>query len=179
MSNNSSNSILKRLIFFIVSCSITGNIIAQRQEREANLKAVFIYNFTKYIEWDTTNADNIFTIGIIGSSPITESLLDIARMNTVDNKKIVIRHFTKPEEISYCNILFIPRKIPFSLESILDKVVRGMLTISEEDGYAKMGTAFNFVVNNDKLKFEANLRTISAEGLKASSQLLKLAKIVD
>jgi hypothetical protein len=54
-----------------------------------------------------------------------------------------------------------------------------MLTISEETGFARMGTAFNFVVLNNKLKFEANLNAIYLAGLRASSQLLKLAIIVN
>ncbi len=54
-----------------------------------------------------------------------------------------------------------------------------MLTISEEPGMAKQGTAFNFVIINDKLKFEANLKAIYLAGLKAGSQLLKLGILVD
>ncbi|HMC99217.1 MAG TPA: YfiR family protein, partial [Ferruginibacter sp.] len=66
-----------------------------------------------------------------------------------------------------------------SLQSVLDRAGKGVLTVSEEPGLAKQGTAFNFIVNNDKLKFEANLKAIYAAGLKAGAQLLKLAIIVD
>ncbi|MEO5907735.1 MAG: YfiR family protein [Ginsengibacter sp.] len=52
-------------------------------------------------------------------------------------------------------------------------------TISEQPGFAEQGTAFNFVVKRNRLKFEANLKSISSAGLKAGSQLLKLAIIVD
>ena len=174
-----SNIVLKGWLLCTLLCFFYINVSAQREEQEANLKAAFIYNFTKYIEWDTSAARNNFIIGIIGSSPITESLIEIGRTYTVNNKKIVVRQFSKPEDVNYCNILFIPNHLPFSLESILSKVGKATLTISEEDGYAKMGTALNFVIINDKLKFEANLKTIYSEGLKAGSQLLKLAIIVD
>jgi len=76
-------------------------------------------------------------------------------------------------------MLFIPRSAPFDLTEILDKVDKGTLTVSEEGGAAKLGTAINFVIINDKLKFEINKRSIYLAGLKASSQLLKLAEIVD
>ncbi|MES1224887.1 MAG: YfiR family protein, partial [Bacteroidota bacterium] len=62
---------------------------------------------------------------------------------------------------------------------ILEKVEKRTLTVSEEEGYAKRGTAFNFVIKNDKLKFESNLNAINAAGLKAGSQLLKLAILVN
>ena len=92
---------------------------------------------------------------------------------------MIVRVFSKPENISYCNILFVPHNASFTLESILNKLTKGMLVISEQPGYAKLGTAFNFVLVNDKLKFEANLKSINSAGVKASSQLLKLAIIID
>jgi hypothetical protein len=151
-------------------------------EQEANLKAAFIYNFTKYIDWNfdaTETNENDFVIGVIGNSPVTASLNEIAKENRVGYKRIVVRVFNSPEDIGSCNILFIPRRSPFSLRSILEKVRKGTLTISEEAGFARQGTAFNFVIINDKLKFETNLKAIASAGLKAGSQLLKLAIIVD
>jgi hypothetical protein len=179
MKRTTKNIITKGALFFIMALPVSGTVMGQQQEREANLKAAFIYNFTKYIVWDTTAAGNNFVIGIIGNSPVTGPLMEIAKSNNVENRKIVIKRFARPDDITNCDILFIPGSLPFSLESILGKLNRGVLTISEEEGYAKMGTAFNFVIVNDKLKFEANLKAISSEGLKAGSQLLKLAIIVD
>lgn len=170
---------LKRLLFLLILGSLGKSTLAQPQEKEADLKAAFIYNFTKYIEWDSSSSDNTFVIGIIGSSRIITPLAEIAKNSTVKNKKIIIRTYGKPEEIANCDILFIPRRLPYPLHSILDKIGKGVLTISEEEGYAKNGTAFNFIIRNDKLKFEANLRAINSAGLKAGSQLLKLANIVE
>jgi len=170
---------MKRFLFLLLLISFAGIVVGQTQEQEDNLKAVFIYNFTRYIDWDTTAIGNDFIIGIIGSSPVTTPLTEIAKTNTVQSKKITIRHFSKPDEITSCNILFISANIPFPLSSVLSKTYKGTLTISEEAGFAEQGAAFNFVVVNDKLKFEANVKSINAAGLKASSQLLKLAIIVD
>lgn len=169
----------KRFLFLLLLCFAGRAVMAQAQEREANLKAVFIYNFTRYIDWDTSSIENDFVIGVIGSSDVTGSLMQIAKTNTIKNKKIIIRSFSKPEEIGDCQILFIPQNLPFSLHSILDRVGKGVLTISEETDYAEQGTAFNFIIVNDKLKFEANLKAIYSAGLKAGSQLLKLAILVN
>jgi YfiR/HmsC-like len=149
------------------------------QEQEANLKAAFIYNFTKYVEWDSSGSEKEFVIGVIGPSAVTTPLQQIAKTSFVKNKKITVRLFSKPEEIRSCDILFIPQKLPFPLHSILYKVGKGVLTVSEENDFARQGTAFNFVIRNDKLKFEANLNAIYSAGLKAGSQLLKLAILVD
>ena len=170
---------MKTFLFLILLSALRGPLAAQTQEQEANLKAVFIYNFTRYIDWDTSSVENEFVIGVIGSSPVTEALAEIAKTKTVKNKRIVIRHFDKPEEITSCAILFISANSPYPLSSVLSRINKGTLTISEEAGYGEKGTAFNFVVVNDKLKFEANVKSINAAGLKASSQLLKLAIIVN
>jgi len=170
---------MKRFLFLLLLSCFAGSIMAQTQEKEDNLKAVFIYNFTRYIDWDSTGTGNEFVIGIIGSSAVTGPLTEIAKTNTVQSKKILIKHFSKPEEITPCNILFISAHCPFPLPSILSKTNKGTLTISEETGFAEQGAAFNFVVINDKLKFEANVKSINAAGLRASSQLLKLAIIVN
>ena len=152
---------------------------AQKAEQEANLKAVFIYNFTKYIEWTNNDNDDEFRIGVLGQSEVTNSLLEIARANRAKNKRIVIKQFRKPEDIDHCDILFIAQNPGFPLESIMERVDKGTLTVSEVPGYARLGTAFNFVVVNDKLKFEANRKALYAAGLRAGSQLMKLAIIVD
>jgi hypothetical protein len=157
--------------------SFAANAKAQTEQEEAALKAVFIYNFTKYVDWD--NIGNEFIIGVIGSSPIENALNEIARTTTVKNRRIIIRHYATPEDIRFCQILFIAERSSYTLPSILNEVGRGVLTVSEVEGYSTQGTAFNFVIRNDKLKFEANLKAIDMAGLKASSQLLKLAIIVN
>jgi hypothetical protein len=165
------------LLHFII-CSYSPHLQIDKAS-EYNLKAAFIYNFTKFIEWKTASGDNEFIIGIIGASPINDALIEVIKTETVNGKKIIIKQFNKAAEISDCHILFISRSAGAALEDILDKTAgKGMLIVSEQDGYAKNGTAINFVIVNRKLKFEANVKAINAAGLAASSQLLKLAIIV-
>jgi len=147
---------------------------------EYNLKAAFIYNFTRYIDWGGYAANKEFVIGIIGESAIHEPLEDIANTKTVDGKKIVIRKFNSPDEIGFCHILFISRNSTWSLKEIMEKATdKGTLLVSEKTGFAEQGTAINFIIMDNKLKFEANTKSINSAGLKASSQLLKLAILVD
>jgi YfiR/HmsC-like len=169
---------VKRLTFLFLLLSFAGIATGQSRERESDLKAVFIYNFTRYIDWGS-DSEREFVIGIISSSVIETALTEIAKTNRVGNRRIVIRQFSKPDDIGHCNILFIPKNCPFPLAAVLERVDKGTLTVSEEPGFAKQGTAFNFIVINDKLKFEANLKAINGAGLKAGSQLLKLAIIID
>lgn len=170
---------LSFLLFFTSNCLYAPLLFAQTTEKEANLKAAFIYNFTEYIDWQTSNNSGDFVIGVIGNSPLSASLKEIAARNRVKNKRIIVKTFDQPSEIEFCNILFIPKNSNFSLKEILKNTSPGMLTISEEEGYGEMGTGFNFLIRNNKLKFEANLKALARSDLKVSSQLLKLAIIVN
>lgn len=172
---------MKKLFCFISILLLTAfSKGIQTEAEEYQLKAAFIYNFTQFIEWNSLNSSSEFIIGVLNSSPITTALEDIARSKTVDSKKIIIRHFYTPEEISDCNILFISANSKIPLDKILEKTKsKNTLIISEQQGYAKLGCAINFIVVNAKLKFEANTKAINSAGLTASSQLLKLAVIVE
>ena len=151
----------------------------QSEVEEYNLKAAFVYNFTRYINWGPFAPENEFVIGIVGQSPIYEPLQEIAKTKTINDKKILIKTFNTPHDITSCNIIYISRNSPFPLDTILAKINSGILTISEEKDYARLGTAFNFVLVKDKLRFESNIRALNSTGLKVSSQLLKLAIIVN
>ena len=171
--------LFKNFLLVVLICSFAGAATAQNEEQEANLKAAFIYNFIKYIDWGKYDHGNDFVIGVAGDSPITESLNEISNQNTVNNKRIAVKTLYSASDIGDCDILFIPKESRFSLNYLLERAGPGVLTISEQAGFAERGTAINFVIINNRLKFEANLKAISSAGLKAGSQLLKLAIIVD
>ncbi len=170
---------LKRFILLLFTGFVYGTVMAQVSEQEANLKAAFIYNFTKYIDWGNYSDRNEFVIDVLGDTTIAHSLEQIAKEARINDKPIVVHVLENPSEAAGCDILFISRKCHFTLDKILPLVGKGVLTISEQPGYAEQGTAFNFIIVNNKLKFEANLKAISSAGLKAGSQLLKLAKIIE
>lgn len=169
------------LFFSLLPILITGfSKQGQTEAQEYDLKAAYIYNITKFIYWETAIPENEFIIGVVGSSSIYKPLVEIAKTKTVNDTKIIIRQYTKAEEINNCNILFIPEKTSFPLDEILSKTKsKKILTISEHEGYGLKGTAINFITINDKLKFEVNIKTLESLGLKASAQFLKLAVIIN
>ena len=168
----------KAFLLLLLTCSAA--LPLQDETEEYDIKAAFIYKFTNYIDWDSHLQGNEFVIGVIGNSPVSRHLTEIAQTKTIKDKKIVIRQFNNAEEIGPCQILFISRKTSATLDDILAKVAdKGTLTISEKPGYAKKGAGINFIEVDDKLRFEVNTKRISSAGLKASSQLLKLAVIIE
>lgn len=166
------------LLIPLFTCSFV--MLSEQDDEEYSIKAAFIYKFTNYIDWGTAPQGNEFVIGIAGSSPVMEQLTEIARTKTVKDKKIVIHQFDKLDDITPCQILFISKRSALHPGDVLARVAgKGTLIISEKSGYAKKGSGINFIEVDNNLKFEANPREINAAGLKASSQLLKLAIIVN
>lgn len=170
----------KELFLFSMFFVLGAFSIQPENTEEYSLKAAFIYKFTNYIEWDKYLHGDQFIIGIIGNSPINSMLTEIAKTKTIKGKKIVVREYHTPDEIGSCDILFVSQKAEHPISEILSKVSsKGTLTISEKPGYAAAGTGINFVQAGNKVKFEANPKAIYSSGLTASSQLLKLAIIVN
>jgi hypothetical protein len=160
----------------IFSCLAVFYSFAPDHNADYQLKAAFIYKFTQYFEWEDHSNDLI--VGVLGNSPIYEQLTHVAASKSGSDKRITVRQFQSLGDMTPCHILFIPRKFGAPIEEILAKVPRGTLTVTERPGCAVHGAAINFIVVDNKLKFEANLKAINAAGIKASSQLLKLAIIV-
>lgn len=173
----------KFYIFLLINIIALPLLALENDNKETNLedniKAVFIYNFTKYIQWPNSDTSRTFEIAIIGDSNIIIPLKEIAEKKLVDNRKIEIKHCQDIQDINMCHILFISASENKRLHEILQKVKnRNILTISDCNGFAEEGVAINFVIIEGKVKFEISSGAINNAGLKVSSQLLKLAILV-
>lgn len=154
----------------------------QHQKNDAEeyaVKAAFIYNFTKFVEWDETQTAPTFVIGVIGDSPIYKPLLDLAATKTINNKKIEVLKCSATSAVNCrCQILFVPEETKGKdfQEFITElSITKNILIISESKGFLNNGSAINFLVTDNHIKFEINIGCLNKYNLKASSQLLKLA----
>lgn len=171
-----------RIIFLLAFLSGYPNnsVDVNTEVEEYALKAAFLYNFSKYIDWNEGDTKKDFMIGVFGQSPIMTPLKEIAKNKTVNGRKIVVVQYFNPGDIKYCNILFISKNTSYALSEILAKSnKKGILNVSEREGYAKKGVGINFIIVDNNLKFEANTKAMNAADLKVSSHLLNLAILVD
>ncbi|MFV8321956.1 MULTISPECIES: YfiR family protein [unclassified Flavobacterium] len=154
-----------------------GNTIAAQENsggKEYALKADFLYRFVDYVYWKNYSKKQNFKIAILEGSPITSSLLDITK-----NKKIEVKEYKNLNDLSFCNILFVPYNSSIPIETILSKFSgKPVLIVTEQNGYGKKGTHVNFVTLDNKLKFEVNIKAINKAGIGISSFLLQHAIIV-
>jgi hypothetical protein len=147
---------------------------------EYDVKAVFLYHFTRYLQWPEAVEPAVFTIVVFGESGIVIPLQEIAKKKTVGPMPIVVRQCLEIGQIGRPRILFIAKSAVGSLPRLLEKI-RGtdILTIGEAEGLGTQGVAVNFVERDGSIKFEMSKRMLKEARLQASSQLLKLAILVE
>jgi YfiR/HmsC-like len=149
--------------------------------QEYQIKAAFLYNFAKFVEWPATafkDAQSPLTLCILGKDPFGDAL-DSLREKTIEGRRLVIRRVSKIEEADKCHILFVSASEKDSLSHIL-KVTRSwnVLTVGDTKGFAESGVVINIISIGNKMGFEINLDAAEHTSLKISSKLLKLGKII-
>jgi len=168
------------LILWCGLLTSTGSLKASQPETvdEYRVKAVFLYNFAKFVEWPSYLGSDTICIGVLGDDPFGDLLNQIVDGKTVNGRGFVIRHL-KLEQARQCQIVFVSASEKRNLRSILASLKgAGVLTVGETSGFAEMGGVINFQIVESKVRFEVNISAADLAHIKLSSKLLSLAKIV-
>jgi hypothetical protein len=149
--------------------------------REYEIKAAFLYNFVKFVDWPAQalpdNSPNV-VIGVLGANPFGRALNTI-NGRSVKGKTLVVRQVSSAQDAQNCHMLFICPSERDRLRAILDALRNdSVLTVGEMKGFAESGGIINFTLQNDRVRFEINPAAAERARLTISSQLLRLAKIV-
>lgn len=150
--------------------------------REYKLKAAFLYQFSKYIEWPEAsyaNAQAPFVIGIYGANPFGNATDKIASKKKTGTHPIAFKVLQSVKALNDCHMVFIPSSVPDEdVKAIIDRVRQAkILVVGETAGLIKAGGDIQFFVQENKLRFAIN-QQLPRRGLRASSKLLALAKPV-
>ncbi len=169
--------------------SLTAAVAVAAQVRQAEppneyqVKAAFLYNFAKFIEWPArsfADASTPIVIGIAGRDPFGDRLVEITRGERVNGRAIEIRAFGPGEPIRGCHVLFIAVADRRKLQQVLAQVQgKSVLTVSDTDDFASIGGMIGLAKDDYRIGLEINLQAAEQAGVKISSRLLSLAKIVD
>ncbi len=151
----------------------------QSNPTEYQVKAAYLYNFAKFVQWPTQATTNdVFTICVLGQDPFGATFEAIAGQS-MNGKKVVIERMTKPHEALGCRILFISLSEEKRLKEILATLNQtSILTVSDMPHFTGRGGMIQFVMAANKVRFEVNLRSAERTGLTLSSQLLRVALTV-
>lgn len=147
----------------------------QRTAEEYELKAAFLFNIAKFVEWPAgafANAGAPIVVGVAGTDPFGIQLDRTLNGQTANGRPFRVERFGSLAEVSGCHILF--------LNGVRMGTIRiDALTVGDTKDFCARGGMVGLQIQNELLVIEVNLAAVSRAGLKISSQLLKLAKIVD
>lgn len=165
----------------VLICKATAH--AEGQPLEYKVKAVYLYNFTKFVSWpDPTLPGDTQTLNIcvLGKNPFGSLLEPITHMKT-QGRTITIENIedVRALETKSCQILFISASGQGAIAELLRKTApMHILTVSDMDGFAHHDGIIGFVVKDDKVRLEINLGAARKAGLTISAKLLEIATVI-
>jgi len=167
----------KKIIYlFVLILGVSQGISAQSSAR---YQALFVYNFTRYIQWPSDNTQD-FVIGVLGKSDIYKELQSVASNKKVGANSIVIKQFASPSEIGRCQILYVSDEASAQVMQLVNQLQsKNTLIITERSGLSKKGAGICFAMEDGKQKFEISKSNVSKSGLMINNQLLDMAILRD
>jgi hypothetical protein len=146
---------------------------------EYQVKAAFLYNFAKFIEWPPqafATPSSPIIIGILGENVFGDNLEKTVAGKVVNNRSLQVKRIDTTSAATNCQILFISASEKDRFPKILqDLQGSGVLTVSDTDHFMESGGMINFVLESNKIHFQINDEAAKKAGLKISSKLLSLA----
>ena len=158
------------------------NAHAQDALPEYQVKAAYLFNFLKFVEYPNESfIDPLapIVIGVIGDDPFGNALPQVVIGKTVQGRDLVIHVYRIGEDLRGAHILFISaserKRLPMILSSLRGSSV---LTVADTEGFLEAGGMIQFLSENDRVRFAINVDATSRAKLKMSSKLLSLARAV-
>jgi hypothetical protein len=171
-------AILTRL-FVLLLASVA---VAAQSPSEYQVKAVFLFNFTQFVDWPAQSfADPRapFVIGVLGRDPFGSALDEAVRGETVNGRALVVQRYASAAELKPCQILFIDRSAGTDANKTLESLGhQGTLTVSDSDAQAPSTVIIRFLSEGKKIRLRINVDSARDAGLTISSKLLRPAEVV-
>ena len=150
---------------------------------QSQIKAKYLYNFTRYVNWPKeafTDSVSPFIIGIMGQDPFGTDLEKTVEGEKIKNRTFSVKRFISPNDFEYCHILFIGITDREHQLQMLQKI-KGLsiLTVGNRIKFAQDGGIINFIEKKEQIRFEINTKVARESGLSISTKLLKMADIVE
>lgn len=172
---------VRLLAFWLAALLLAGGAWGGEFDEYA-VKAAYLYNFAKYVEWPSavfTRSDAPMAICIVGENPFGVALSALAG-KTVGSHPVEVRPVSSGTELEKCHIVFISQAEQGRARALVSRLAHlPILTVSDIDDFARSGGMIGLVEAEQRIRFDINLATARQANLKLSSQLLKLATIVE
>jgi hypothetical protein len=173
-------------VTFRLSCAICVGVALGAGARaqatdEYRLKAAFLYNFVKFVEWPPQTfrspAEPI-VIGVLGKDPFGDALLAATAGKMFEGRGFQVRQVSDAQQAAACQILFISSSERKRLGVLFSQIGHGILTVGEADNFTAEGGVVNFKLEGGTVRLQINIEAARKQQLHISAKLLSLAEIV-
>ena len=183
---NQADRLVKKAVVWVVLfgllLGITRDACGEVAFTEYQVKALFLLNFTKYVEWPAQalpQAGSPIVIGVMGDEQFGDQLKAVVTGKTANGRPIEVRHLGRDDDCPKCQILFISVSEKKHLAEILEKVKSApVLTVGETEQFTHLGGIINFTNKEGRVRLEINLNAARLAKLELSSKLLSVADTV-
>ncbi len=145
---------------------------------EYQVKAAFLFNFAKFVQWPPNafgDANTPYVIGVLGQDPFGSYLDETVRGERLNGRPLVVQRYRHASEIRQCHVLFISRSESDHLDQIISSLkYRKILTVTDAAG-GNGGVVIRFVTEGNRIRFKIDVQAAKIADLTISSKLLRLA----
>jgi hypothetical protein len=152
--------------------------------REHRIKAAYLYQLGRYVEWPSqafSGPQSPFMIGVFSESPIGSDLLQIAQTRKIQDRPIEVRSYSASSNVATFHILFLPGSLDPKVQSEIIRRVAGkhILLVGEDVAFITWGGGISFVIEDNKVRLYIARKAIEQQGLSVSAKLLQVGHVVD
>jgi hypothetical protein len=161
---------------------VGARVEAQAVTDESRVKAMFVYNFLKFVEWPAdaaAGADDPFVVLIIGEGATADATEHFLESKTIGERPLVVRRIRWDQSLAGVRAAFVVEPDARRLQHILEAAaVAGVLTIGEGESFATRGGVIALLVENRKVRFDVDTAAAQTARVRVSSKLLALTRVV-
>ncbi|TRX72473.1 YfiR family protein [Carboxylicivirga sp. M1479] len=163
----------KTILLLCVLC--LGAALQEMKGQTATFKALFLYNFTKNIEWPSGSNGSDLVITILGDDEISTELEKIAKVKKAGNKSIKVVSARSVKDVGDSHIVFLGSSKSSLMKSLSYAHQNNpVLLVADKDGLCKQGAAISFLTVGGKLRYQISPQTIEAHNLKVTQKIISL-----
>ena len=175
-------ALLSVVLWFFAQAATPAASGAPAPSREYQIKAVFLYNFVQFVDWPAaafSGPDAPIRIGILGDDPFGSAIDEAVRGESVRSRRLVVIRARSLDELADCQLVFFSKPEARDVAEQLARFGgRPVLMVGDDQDFARRGGAIAFYPEGKRIRFEINVGVARRLGLKISSELLELGKIV-
>jgi preprotein translocase subunit Sec61beta len=160
----------------------SGSAPAEPAASEYEVKAAFLLNFARLVEWPKdafSDAGSSFGVGLLGTASASEQIQQFLEGKSIGSHTVHAQQIESADEAAGFHMVFVGASSGAEVGEVAAAIGGGpVLLVGESEGFATSGGAINFFTEGNKIRFEINPRAAEAAGLRVSSRLLRVAKII-